>query len=295
MLLIGEGLKRELSKSKFAPSQFDQTVEHNCGIAKACRQVLLQTMKDLLEMIDNRDDAEDALDDHAIIAFAVLTKLPVDWLVPASAEAQIAEHLGLLSPALLDLTQVLGVGLSAGPRPVNDLAFRGNQLAEFDPHNPALITFAFLAYLGGTASLTNRVNQLNAVTINQTLFSWGDQKLIRQVLIGGQQPQQARTLRQVEKQVYPVPFEPAIKGTIVHVFEREWDANRDNFARRQVGVAPLVDVRQFIVYHTKESNDNFFGSHRVVFLFAMVCLLAQASHHLHAFSTFLLSTSNIGY
>ena len=63
----------------------------------------------------------------------------------------------------------------------------------------------------------------------------------------------------------------------------------------QVGVLPLVDVGQFVVYHTKESNENVFGSHRVVLLFAMVCFLAQASHNLLTFSTCLLSTSNIGY
>jgi hypothetical protein len=80
----------------------------------------------------------------------------------------------------------------------------------------------------------------------------------------------------------------------MHTLEGEQDANRDNLAGIQVGVAPLVDVRQFIVYHTKESNDHVFGSHRVVLLLAMVWFLAQASHNLLAFSTFLLSISNIG-
>ena len=76
--------------------------------------------------------------------------------------------------------------------------------------------------------------------------------------------------------------------------EGKQDANCDNLTGIQVGVLALVDVRQFIVYHTKESNDNLFGSHRVVLLFAIVSMLAQASHNLLAFST-LLSTSNIGW
>ena len=80
----------------------------------------------------------------------------------------------------------------------------------------------------------------------------------------------------------------------MHDFEREQNANGDNFTGIQQGVAPLVDVRQFVVYHTKESNDTVFGSHRVVLLFARRCILAQASHNLLAFSTFLLSISNIG-
>src|SRR2546421_2103314 len=89
MLLIRESLKRELSEGKLAPSQFHQTIEHRGGIAKACRQVLLHAMKDLLEMIDDRSDAEHPLNHHAIIAFALLTKAPVDRLFAAFAEAQI--------------------------------------------------------------------------------------------------------------------------------------------------------------------------------------------------------------
>lgn len=60
----------------------------------------------------------------------------------------------------------------------------------------------------------------------------------------------------------------------------------------QVRVFALVDMRQFVVYHTKESNDNFFDSHQVVLLFAMFSLVAQESHYLLslATSTFQLAT-----
>ncbi len=92
----------------------------------------------------------------------------------------------------------------------------------------------------------------------------------------------------------PVPFQPTLKGTVVDALERKQDANRDNFTGIQASIPALVDVRQFIVYQTKESSDNFFGSHRVVLLFAIVWFLAHASHNLLAFSTFLLSISNNG-
>src|SRR5712692_1750966 len=145
MLLIGEGLKRELSKSKFVTSHCHQTIEHGCGIAKACRQVLVNAVEDLLEMIHDGDDAEDALDYHAIIAFAVLTKPPVDRLVPTFAKPQVTEDFGLISPCLADFSQVLVVGVGSGPSPVNNLPLRGNQPAEFDSDNPAMVTLAFLA------------------------------------------------------------------------------------------------------------------------------------------------------
>ena len=114
-------LKRELSESELAPSQFDQTIEHRCEIAKACRQVLLHAVKDLLQMIDDRGDAEHPLNHHAIIAFAVLTKSPVDQFFTAFAEAQITEHFGLIGPGLSDLAKVLVVRIGSGPPPVNNL------------------------------------------------------------------------------------------------------------------------------------------------------------------------------
>jgi hypothetical protein len=56
----------------------------------------------------------------------------------------------------------------------------------------------------------------------------------------------------------------------------------------------FIDFCQFVIYHTKESNDDVFGSHRVVLLSAWVSIMTQASHNLLAFSTLLLATSNIG-
>ena len=161
MLLIGDGLKRELSKSEFAISHFHQTIEHGGGISKACREVLFNAMKDFLEMIDDRDDSEDPLQHHAVIALPVLTKPPADRLFSAFAEPQITEDFRRFCPCLSDLTNVLVVRVRAGPSPVNDLTLGRNQPAEVAPHNPALVAFAFLAGLGCTAAFTDGVNQLN--------------------------------------------------------------------------------------------------------------------------------------
>ena len=90
----------------------------------------------------------------------------------------------------------------------------------------------------------------------------------------------------------PVSFQPTIKRPIVDPFQRKQNTNGDDFARIQVRVGPLVDMHQFVIYHTKESNDYLFGSHQVVLLFAMILLLAQESHNLLSFAnpTFQLAT-----
>jgi hypothetical protein len=54
MLLVSEGLKRELSESELAISQFHQTMEHHCDRAKASLQVLVNAMKDLLGLVNSR-------------------------------------------------------------------------------------------------------------------------------------------------------------------------------------------------------------------------------------------------
>src|SRR5229473_1910363 len=292
MLLIGEGLKRELSDGEFAFSQFDQTIEHGCNIAKACRQVLLHSMKDFLEMIDDGDDTENALNHQTIIAFAALTKLPVDRTFSALAEAQVAEHLGLLGPRGSDLLEVLVMRVGGRPFPVNDLPLWSNQPAEFHPHNPAMITLAFFANLSRTASFPNRVNQFQPVAIDHTFLLRSHQKVVGQRFILRQQAQQPRTFRQLRKQVPPVSFQPAIKRSIVDAFQGKQNANGDDFTRIQVRVFALIDMCQFVVYHTKESNDNVFGSHQVVLLFAMFSLLAQESHNLLSLAnpTFQLAT-----
>src|SRR5947207_2100596 len=285
MLLLGEGLKREMSDGKFALSQFDQTIKHGRHIAKACCQVLLHAMKDFFEMIDDGNHTEDALNHHAIIAFAALTKLPVDRVFSALAEAQVTEHLSLLGPSCSDLLEVLVMGVSCGPFPVDDLPLRSNQPAQLHPNNPAMITEAFLPNLSRTAPFPDRVNQFQAVAIDHTFWLGRHQKVIGQGFILRQQAQQPRTFRQLGKQVQPISFQPAIKRTIVDPFQAKQQANRDNFTRRQVRVFALVDMRQFVVYHTKESKDNLFGSHQVVLLSAMFCSWLKESHNLLSLAT----------
>ncbi len=119
------------------------------------------------------------------------------------AEAQVAEDLGLLGPRRSNLLEVLVMRVGRGPLPVNHLPLRGNQPAEFDPDNPAVVTLAFLAHLCGTAPFPNRVDQFNAVAIDHTFLLGSYQQLVRQGFILGQQAQQPRTLRQLRKQVQP--------------------------------------------------------------------------------------------
>jgi hypothetical protein len=54
----------------------------------------------------------------------------------------------------------------------------------------------------------------------------------------------------------------------MHSFEAEKQADSNDFARMQMGIFAFLDVAEFVVYHTKEPSNNFFGSHRLVLLLA---------------------------
>ena len=143
-------------------------------------------------MIDDSDHAEHPLHDHAIMALAMLTKVPIDRLFAAFAEAQVTQDLRLLGPGGSDLAEVLVMRIGGGPLPVNDLPLRGNQPTLFDPNDPAMVADAFLTDLGGATPLANRVDQFDTVAINHTLCLRHDQKVVGQRFILRQQTQQTR-------------------------------------------------------------------------------------------------------
>jgi hypothetical protein len=231
-------------------------------------QMFLPTMKDLLEMIDHGYQTEDALDNHAIITLTPLTNRPLGVNAPVLSKTTIGQDLSLVSPQITNIAEILVVDLGTIPAPINYLALWGNQPAQFHPHNPTMIGNTFLADLGWAATLPNGMNQFNSVAIDDAFGCGFNQEMVGQVRVVGQQALQAGTFRQTRKQVKPITCQPTIESPKMDPFEAEKDTDGNNLAGMQVGILALVDVFEFVVYHTKEPNNNFFGSHRFVLLLA---------------------------
>jgi hypothetical protein len=59
----------------------------------------------------------------------------------------------------------------------------------------------------------------------------------------------------------------------MHSFETEKQAKRDDFGRVKFGLGMLLDSTQLVIYHTKEPDDYFFGSHKAVSPFSLVSII----------------------
>lgn len=133
-------------------------------------------------MIDNRFQTKHSLDDHLVVSLTALAK------------AQIREYFALITPQQPDIAKLLVVFIGCFPAPINDLALGNNQQAQFDAYNPAMIALTFLGNLGVATTISNRMNQLNTVTINHTLSTRFNQHSVGQNLVLFQHSQQPTRL-----------------------------------------------------------------------------------------------------
>jgi len=76
-----------------------------------------------------------------------------------------------------------------------------------------------------------------------------------------QQSLQPGAIGQTRKQGFKVSFEPAIKGAEVASFQCEQQADRDQLAWVQLGLAMLGDLFHVVVDKAKDLDDNIFGGH----------------------------------
>ena len=113
----------------------------------------------------------------------------------------------------------LVMGAKRGPVPVYDLPLIIEQPAEFDAHRPAPFIFAFLADLLRTASLTDRKEPFDRITVDHGEETGSSQQAVTPRLVSLEQPLQAGAFRQTGEQVTGVPAQPAIKGREMPAFE----------------------------------------------------------------------------
>jgi hypothetical protein len=59
----------------------------------------------------------------------------------------------------------------------------------------------------------------------------------------------------------------------MHSFETEKQAQGNDLGWMQFGLGMLLDSTQLVIYHTKEPDDYFFGSHKAVSPFSLVSII----------------------
>ena len=103
--------------------------------------------------------------------------------------------------------------------PTDDQAEMIQQQTQLATDNPSLVREAFLASLLCAGSFTSRMNQFDTVTINDTNQAGVSHELLYPEAMGVKPTKQPSPVRQAEKEMQPVVFQPAIEGPLATPFE----------------------------------------------------------------------------
>jgi hypothetical protein len=113
-----------------------------------------------------------------------------------------------------------GVDVRGGTVPGADQALLVHDETEFVTHNPPMIAFPLLAYLGQAASLPHGVDQRDALAVRHPQQRRRCQKAGGPRRVGLEEPGQAGPLRHLGKQRQRVARQPAIERAHPAAFDR---------------------------------------------------------------------------
>lgn len=221
-------------------------------------------MRELLEMANRREHRQDRLDQHSAVPLAALAhpqvlRMPVNLL-----KAFITEHDHLLSDAVDQMSE-LGAVVDIGESqvPVDNEAEMIDQIANLGTHNPTPVRLTLPPDLVGTASLADRVDQLDTIAVDDAQQRRVSQKALRPPTMTVEQAKQSRALRQLREQRSIVARQPAVEGAAADPFQGKQQAQRHHFARIQLRLAVLAYILHLIIYPTEQLSDKINRSHEV--------------------------------
>jgi hypothetical protein len=129
-------------------------------------QINRTTMKQVFKLTNADHQTQHGFHQQPLAPGFVFAKLEVAGGFTSFLEAKIAEHDRCLVELMRDRTKGLVVYVRRIPVPSHDFASVIDQPTQLNAHDPASITFTFLAHLLGTASLTNEMDQFNAAGVD---------------------------------------------------------------------------------------------------------------------------------
>src|SRR5215207_2531872 len=123
-------------------------------------------MKQVFKMKNTGQEAKDRLNDHALTPAFHPTNFQVAQRLPSFDKASVAQANRLPIELLRHGTKSLVVNIGGIPVPRDDLPSRIHQPTQLDADDPATIRLAFLAHRLLTTCFTRRVQQFNAVAVD---------------------------------------------------------------------------------------------------------------------------------
>src|SRR6266487_5176222 len=154
----------------------NQHVEGGHSKREARLKIRPAPMHDLFEMADERQHREHCLDEHTVLPLPALTQFEIRGIPLRGMEAGVAQDdhppLNLLNQPLKGVVRNIG----GGTRPPHDQPPLVEQQTKFPANNPAVIGEAFPTDLLGAAAFTHRMDQLDAVGIDDAEERRGGQE-----------------------------------------------------------------------------------------------------------------------
>ena len=240
----------------------DQQIKHRHSVSQPALKIGPDPMHHFLEMANQRQHRQHRFDDHAGVPFAPPAKAEVLRLPICFGKAFVTEQdhaLGIALGQVLEGTAVVDVG--GVDVPIHDQPEMIEDVGQLAANDPAPVREPFLADLLLTATFAARMEQLDALRVDQADQGRLSHKALGPVSMGNEQPKQTRATGQLREQHLIVALEPAIDGPIANAFERKQNGNRDHFAGIQAGLSVFLRLGHPIIHAAKQVDDKIFGSH----------------------------------
>ena len=123
-------------------------------------------MKLVFELADAGRQTEQGFDQHPFAPGFVGTELEVTRCLACFLETKVTQHNRFLIELMGNGAKSLVMNIGSIPVPGNHFAAGVDQPAQLNAHDPAAIAVAFLTHLLFAPSFTDRMNQFNAIGVD---------------------------------------------------------------------------------------------------------------------------------
>ena len=165
--------RHEARRIGLEPMPLDEDMKSHHGEREACVEVLPDPVHALLEVADERQHGAHRLDEHPILPRATLTQCEIARIALRGMETGVTQDNHLVF-ALANEPLQGGIRDSGGGAcPPHDPPPLIEEQGACAADNPAVVQHACAADLPWAAALAHRMDQLDAVGVDDTQHRWG--------------------------------------------------------------------------------------------------------------------------
>ena len=252
------------------PIPLHKQVEGSHSESQAHGEVLPYPMHYLLEMTHQSEHGEHCLHPHTLVPLTTLAEFEVGRVSVFGMKACISEddHLVFkLGDKVLEASVVDIGGVTVPGCNQSQVIEHQTQLAS---HYPSVIGLALLAYLMRASAFADRVDQFDAIAINDPQHCGRGQEGLGPGLVGSQATEETSTMSQLREHGQVVLGQPAVKGSGAHPLYGIEQAYGDYLAGMQGRLAVVGYIAHCVIYPAEQLGDKILSGHAALLLMALI-------------------------